>query len=221
MATLALNAVVDHSYYGVWTFPPLKFLEFNVIQGISVFYGGNPWHYYISQGLPILLASFLPLSLYSLYLFFRAGSPSSAEGSEQGTAGFQLASTVALVTGVYSLISHKEVRFIYPLLPVLHILSAAALENLNWSKKVKQRLVLGMVLVNLPIAWYVSQVHQRGVIDVVDWLRKTGIETSDEHHWRSVGFLMPCHSTPWRSSVMGDGEMWALSCEPPIGYGYS
>lgn len=84
----------------------------------------------------------------------------------------------------------------------------------------KERLVLGMVLVNLPIAWYTSQVHQRGVIDVVDWLRETGMEVSNEQHWRSVGFLMPCHSTPWRSSVMGAGEMWALGCEPPIGYGY-
>jgi phosphatidylinositol glycan class B len=34
----------------------------------------------------------------------------------------------------------------------------------------------------------------------------------------SVGFLMPCHSTPWRSHLVFPSiEAWALSCEPPLG----
>jgi len=32
-----------------------------------------------------------------------------------------------------------------------------------------------------------------------------------------VGFLMPCHSTPWRSNlVYEDLRAWALGCEPPL-----
>ncbi|RPA94437.1 hypothetical protein L873DRAFT_1701069 [Choiromyces venosus 120613-1] len=211
ITALVLNAVADHQYYGVWTFPPMKFLEFNLVQSLSVFYGSNPWHYYLSQGLPLLLTSFLPVSIYALYSFLNR-SP-----MEHGTAaGFQLASTIVLVTFVYSLISHKELRFIYPLLPILHVLSAAKFENLSWRTSTKKWVLIGMILLNIPIAWYSTQVHQRGVVDVVEWLRKTG-NVDNPERWSSVGFLMPCHSTGWRSSVMGDGEMWALGCEPPIG----
>ncbi|KAG0124191.1 mannosyltransferase [Tuber indicum] len=208
---LVLNAVADHQYYGVWTFPPMKFLEFNLVQSLSVFYGSNPWHYYLSQGLPLLLTSFLPVTMYALYSFL------SRSPMEHGTAaGFQLASTTVLVTSVYSQISHKEFRFIYPLLPILHVLSAAKFENLSWRTSTKKWVLIGMIVLNIPVAWYSTQVHQRGVVDVVEWLRKTGNADNPEK-WNSVGFLMPCHSTGWRSSVMGDGEMWALGCEPPIG----
>ena len=32
-----------------------------------------------------------------------------------------------------------------------------------------------------------------------------------------AGFLMPCHSTPWRSQFVYPGlRAWALGCEPPI-----
>lgn len=33
----------------------------------------------------------------------------------------------------------------------------------------------------------------------------------------TVAFLMPCHSTPWRSRLVYPGiRAWALTCEPPI-----
>lgn len=33
----------------------------------------------------------------------------------------------------------------------------------------------------------------------------------------TVGFLTPCHSTPWRSHLVHPGiKAWALTCEPPI-----
>ena len=33
----------------------------------------------------------------------------------------------------------------------------------------------------------------------------------------TVGFLMPCHSTPWRSHLVFPGiKAWGLGCEPPV-----
>jgi GPI mannosyltransferase 3 len=45
------------------------------------------------------------------------------------------------------------------------------------------------------------------------------------HHLRneipkngSVGFLMPCYSTPWQVYLQRpDVEAWKLTCEPPLG----
>jgi len=204
-AVFLANALVDKAYYGQWVFPPLTFLKFNVVHSLSVFYGRNDWHYYLSQGLPLLLTSFLPLALCALYRSLATGRPSSP--------AFQLASTVVGVVGTYSLIAHKEVRFLYPLLPLLHVLSAKTFQELSWSSQTKNRILAGMILLNLPVAYYASMVHQRGVIDLMQHLGATSNE------WNSAGFLMPCHSTPWKAALGGaldTKDMWALTCEPPI-----
>lgn len=206
---LAANALLDHAYYGYWAFPALTFLKFNVVHSFSGFYGRNDWHYYLSQGLPLLLTSFLPLALCALYTSVRTRRATSS--------AFQLSATVLAVVAVYSTIAHKEARFLYPLLPMLHVLSAKQLHDLGWTSKTKNRVLAGMILLNLPIAYYTSLVHQRGVVDVMEHLGATSPE------WTSVGFLMPCHSTPWKASMKWTGsaerekDMWALSCEPPLG----
>jgi GPI mannosyltransferase 3 len=54
---IAVSAVSDFYYFGEWTFPPYQWLNFNISQDLAVFYGRNDWHYFLSQGLPILLTS--------------------------------------------------------------------------------------------------------------------------------------------------------------------
>lgn len=216
LGVLGVNALLDRTYVGTWVFPPLAFLKFNLLQSLSVFYGRNPWHYYLSQGLPLLLTSYIPLCVLSLHRSLRATAGTH-------TAQRQLAVTAAGITGIYSLIAHKEVRFLYPLLPALHVLCASTLASsssssslsVSWTRTTKTRALAVMLALNMPIAYYAGTVHQRGVIDVITWLRDT------RPAWRSTAFLMPCHSTSWRSSVglitTADNEMWALGCEPPLG----
>lgn len=210
------NALLDRHYYGELTFPPIRFLTFNLLQSLAVFYGRSDWHYYLSQGYPLLLTTFLPLVFYGVYTSLRRFDTASPD--------FQLAATVCVVTMIYSAISHKEVRFVYPLLPMLHVLGAKTLQSLRFSRRSKKLLLGGMVLLNIPVAYYASYVHQRGVVDVIDHLRQSPTENFP------VGFLMPCHSTPWISSLghpppsffnaggeEGNArEMWALGCEPPV-----
>lgn len=208
---LLVNYSLDSMFYGQSVFPPLRFLMFNVLQSLSHFYGTSPWHYYLSQSLPILLIGYLPLALYSLWKSFRNATFSVER---------QLTSMIFFVIPVFSLIAHKEVRFIYPLLPAIHTLIAAiGLPFLprTWSKR---WILWGMLGINAIVALYATQVHQRGVIDVVTWLRKEYYEELSQNasYTSSVGFLMPCHSTPWTSYLQGAAEnSWALTCEPPIG----
>lgn len=129
---------------------------------------------------------------------------------------------VAIMFAIFalSLISHKEVRFIYPLLPALHVLTAAEVQRfMRPLTSFRKGLTLFLLLINVVIAFYASQVHQRGVIDVTHYIRR-------QHELRvemngpdrtCVGFLMPCHSTPWRSHLVYPGiDAWALTCEPPL-----
>ncbi|KAI9834849.1 MAG: hypothetical protein M1819_002757 [Sarea resinae] len=128
---LLLSALTDRWYYQTWTFPPLRFLYFNLAQSLAVFYGRNVWHYYLTQGLPLLLTTALPFAIVALWgaLALRWRKSASNRGGLGESVRFQLSVTVVVVTVALSLIAHKEVRFIYPLLPMLHVVSSGPLEE--------------------------------------------------------------------------------------------
>ncbi|KAJ5610701.1 hypothetical protein N7510_007420 [Penicillium lagena] len=230
-ALLVVSTLVDRLFYGIWTFPPFRFLYFNIAQSLAVFYGRNDWHYYISQGYPLLLTTALPFAIVGLYRALIAPA-----GDLQTTIRVQLAAVCVLMPAALSLISHKEVRFIYPLLPSLHILAAPplvqffspAIRSHSAQAYTPQRLTLiFLVLVNLVIAVYTTIFHMSGPLDVLSYLRGqhevhsqqlSGRETTAESGI-TAGFLMPCHSTPWRSHLVHPTiHAWALSCEPPIDF---
>lgn len=190
--SLGANFAIDYWYYGEVAFPLIEFIRFNVVQSLSHFYGVSPFHYYVSQGLPILLIAYLPLV-----------------GTELVRSRMSvIVWLIGFVVATYSLLSHKEVRFIYPIIPLLHLLVAKALLRLPSFKRPK--VLAAMVIINMAVAGYFSQIHQRGVIDVIRYLRH-------EPDVNSVGVLMPCHSTPWQAHLHRDIPAWFLTCEPPLG----
>lgn len=258
IAVLALSAASDRLYFGVWTFPPYQLLTFNISRDLAVFYGRNDWHYYISQGLPLLLTTYLPFTLIALY-----------QSTSTTDIRFLLTTTVLTTISVLSLVSHKEVRFIYPLLPLLHILTAPVISSFFHTAKTttthpspfpstpktetvitthRKPLLFLILALNLSIGAYTTLSHQSGVLSVISFLRHEyedlaldmrGIPLSSpdaNQHGRPedggviyakttdfdesetfAGFLMPCHSTPWRSQLVYPGlKAWALTCEPPI-----
>ncbi|TLD22616.1 glycosyltransferase family 22 protein [Venturia nashicola] len=128
-----------------------------------------------------------------------------------------LAWTSVFMIASLSLISHKEARFLYPLLPSLHVFVASPLAHFTRRlRSWKASLVGALFAINLLIAMYTSRVHQRGVIDVMTFLRSEH-ESKTHSGNTTVAFLMPCHSTPWRSHLIHSSiDAWALTCEPPI-----
>jgi hypothetical protein len=77
----------------------------------------------------------------------------------------------------------------------------------------KRYLIPGIILVNAGAAYYLTRVHQSGVISVMHHLR------NDIPQNGSVGFLMPCYSTPWQVYLQrSDVDAWKLSCDPPLTY---
>ncbi|KAK9478253.1 Alg9-like mannosyltransferase family-domain-containing protein [Lipomyces japonicus] len=189
------NALVDIWYYGEVTFPVLNFIKFNLVESLSLFYGANRKLYYLIEAIPQLLTVQTPFFFHGLYLARRS----------------VLARASIFVVVIYSVVSHKEVRFIFPLLPIFHVLSALSIKKLRifqWPR-LRWAFVFALLVINLPLTIYASFVHQRGVIDVTTYIRRTP-EIS------SVGFLMPCHSTPWMSHIhRSDISAWFLTCEPP------
>ncbi|BGP57456.1 glycosylphosphatidylinositol anchor biosynthesis [Rhodotorula sphaerocarpa] len=236
---------LDSAFYGTPTLTPLRFLHTNVVQSISLFYGANAWHFYLSQGLPILLVTQLPFCLRGL---FRLG-----EGEEGLRA---LRRTVGATLAAYSLLSHKEWRFLHPLLPALHIFVARCLvhSDLAFTSKngrtsaatawIRTQLRIrpahaGWVALSLLPALYLTAFHGIAQNRVMGHLRAAlerdaAVRGGGGGGGSEVGFLMPCHSTGWQaflhrpemeeplSLVDGSGNgrrrrrMWMVTCEPPV-----
>lgn len=65
-------------------------------------------------------------------------------------------------------------------------------------------------MINVIPAYYLSRVHQIGVVRAVEWIR-------DTKEVEGVIFLMPCHSTPFHAAVHREEVyMRFLTCEPPV-----
>jgi GPI mannosyltransferase 3 len=237
-AVLALSAFVDRLFYQAWVFPPWNFLYVNVVQSIAVFYGNNNWHYYLTQGYPLLLTTALPFAATGIYRACHRQQAYRNLSDWARKAVSNLAIISLFVPLILSLISHKEVRFIYPLLPGLHVLAshplatyfAPAFDSIRpYSRRPQllKRALLGILLVlNLAVSLYTATVHNSGLVSITHSLRdifETQYLPSAEPKNMTIGFLMPCHSTPWRSHLQHPPtstdpgiDAWALTCEPPL-----
>lgn len=193
------------------------------MQDLAIFYGQNRPDYYFTEGLPLLLTTALPFAALGLFQALRPhpDRPHFPGYVERQTLHI-LALAATTTTLAFSLIAHKETRFITPLLPLLHLLAAAPLAKFFHpfplpASHLKLLLLLLGVTLNVLLAAYVSTVHQRGVVDVTHWLRREAETEAGGVRNTTVAFLMPCHSTPWRSHLVHpEIDAWALTCEPPV-----
>ncbi|OLY84156.1 GPI mannosyltransferase 3 [Smittium mucronatum] len=75
----------------------------------------------------------------------------------------------------------------------------------------KRTTILILALTNIPIGLFTNLLHARGVVDVMRYLRKN----TANGKVTDIGFLMPCHSTPFYSHIHKPVPMWFLTCDPP------
>ncbi|XP_044955801.1 mannosyltransferase APTG1-like [Hordeum vulgare subsp. vulgare] len=201
---LAATTFLDWWMYGSRVIVPLNFLKFNLFSSGGDYYGTHVFHWYFTQGFPSMIWTFLPLSVY--------GVIKSRE--------WRISGLVAWVLGVYSILGHKEFRFVLPVLPLALMFSGYFLaamsqfkgKNLHGKRDFSrlQLSVIFLIITNVPMALYMSLFHQRGTEDVMFYLSK------EAHNGRVKGvlFLMPCHSTPYYSTLHSNLPMRFLDCTP-------
>ncbi|KAJ3712258.1 glycosyltransferase family 22 protein [Lentinula raphanica] len=211
--------MLDTAYYGQAIFTPSSFLYRN-LSGVSLFYGDDSWHYYLSQAIPIMSTTSLPFVIDGIWTTIR-----HAENTSLRT----LLGLVSWTIGIYSLAGHKEWRFIHPLLPILHLFAAKSLVDRSAHViKLDQSTLhnrgipirkgfLALLLVTVPVSAWIVLVHCSGPVSVMSYLRNI---PETELQGGVVGFLMPCHSTPGHAYLhrpqLANGGLWSLGCEPPL-----
>ncbi|ORX57681.1 hypothetical protein BCR36DRAFT_409156, partial [Piromyces finnis] len=205
VTSLIISIGIDKFYFDEWVISPWNFIKFNIIENISIFYGDNSWHWYFSCGLPFVGYTFLIFMIPGVI-----------------TSHFNILFYLLLWTvGVYSNLVHKEYRFIYPIVPIIFFYSGHFLDLISkYDQKIKSfikkyiwKSVALLVLTNIPLAFYIANVHQRGVMDATYFLRKE----VRQHDANGIMYLMPCHSTPFYSYIHKNITLDFLTCEPPIG----
>ncbi|KAJ3190186.1 hypothetical protein HDU85_000477 [Gaertneriomyces sp. JEL0708] len=212
ICAVAASTLIDGMFYEELTFVPLNFVRHNLLDGIASFYGTHPWHWYLSQGYPVTAFTFLIPILWHASL------------SRFADLDKELLKLIGWVLAVYSMLPHKEFRFIYPILPPTLVCAGKALADLKRravrggpkQQNLFALLCLMLVVTNAAMAYLFGRVHQRGVMDALGWLRERSQKTGAQVHVKDIVFMMPCHSTPYYGHIHAQIPMRFLTCEPPV-----
>jgi phosphatidylinositol glycan class B len=194
-ATMTTIFAVDSFLYGRLVFVPWNFFKWNVLHDVGSHYGTHPWHWYLTSALPVMATGvgLIPLAVGLGRALF---NPRLA----------LLSWTLVWTVCVFSLIPHKEMRFLLPLLPLACCFAASGMGRSSLSKGK----LMATLALNVPLALYLSLVHQTGNMAVIAHLSHAAAANS------STWLLMPCHSTPFYSHLHRRLEVRFLACEPNL-----
>jgi GPI mannosyltransferase 3 len=209
LLTGGVLAGLDSYLHGSFVVTPYEFFRANIFEGIGSFYGTHPWYWYFSTGLPAVLG-------IGIVPFFLSVFSTIKRWNYSETIQVMLTSSIITIF-VYSLLPHKEFRFLLQILPLCLYCIVQFLSE--WSRT-KSSLVIWLTAIvilvsNVVPAGYLGFVHQQGTIKVMDKLSEIATEyKTHEGKPAKIFFMMPCHSTPYYSHIHANISMRFLTCEP-------
>ena len=148
IASIASSVAIDSWFWGRWCWPEIEVLLFNTVQNRSGEWGTSPWHWYLSSALPRSLLLAYPLAPLGAYF-------------ERRVRPLFWVSCFYVVS--YSLLPHKELRFMLPILPLLTACAAPAAVRI-WHNRKKSYVGLlvaaavygGFLLCSIAIIFFAS-----------------------------------------------------------------
>lgn len=160
----------DRIFYGQWMFSPWNYINTNLIEaGIADDrYGSAPFYFYIIK--PFLSSLFIPAIIFLFAIVL----------SLKDKFNNPIVWAFLLFVLAHSVIGHKELRFLFPMLPVLLILLVQACQKSVWLKRFH---IAGLMLL-FPIMIYWSYVPRKFAVGFLYELSQM-----DSSKNISVGFL--------------------------------
>jgi GPI mannosyltransferase 3 len=99
---VGINILVDHWFYGEWTFTPYNYFYANIIQHKAADYGVSPWWFYFSD---FIIRAIPPISLLLIFMFLTGLYKNIRDPMAWVIVPFLFA---------HIFINHKEIRFLFP-----------------------------------------------------------------------------------------------------------
>lgn len=144
---LVLGVIADRWFYGYWVFPPWNYFYQNLIAGKAAEFGTEPFWWYLTA---FLEKGILPVGALLLYGAIR--------GIRKHHRHLFTAVLITFIIG-HSLIGHKELRFLFPVIIPFLWLSAEGLASLwlQWRAQRMNRWLLYLTAgINILLWSYVS-----------------------------------------------------------------
>lgn len=198
LTSLIFSITLDSNFHGSFIVTQWNFLKYNIFKKINAHYSVEPWYWYFISGLPSILGPIFFVFIFTLL--------KEIKYFNHIDMNFKLIVTVLWVLLVFSIIDHKEQRFLLPLLPMIFFVTAQHVSMI--CKKLIKLGVLLMIL-NTVILIYLGRFHQIGSTRVMSHLATLP-------HSSTLLFLMPCHSTPLYSHLHSNITTRILTCEPNL-----
>ncbi|KAG0033255.1 dolichyl-P-Man:Man(7)GlcNAc(2)-PP-dolichol alpha-1,6-mannosyltransferase [Podila clonocystis] len=133
LLSIAVAVLVDSWFWRQWMWAEGAVFWFNAIEGKSVAWGVSPWYTYFTLLLPKIATVSLPLALVATVI-------------EPRFRRYMLPATVFV--SLYSLLGHKEWRFVIYVVPILNLGAAVVLSWVFKRKTIIYRIVsLGLISV--------------------------------------------------------------------------
>lgn len=158
--SLLLTVPLDSLMWQRCVWPEGEVFYFNTILGKSSDWGTSPWHWYATSALPksmLLTLLLVPMSVLRIPEFIVAWERRYRQSALTKSAKIALMdwewlpylTPVVGFIALYSNLGHKEMRFIFPALPILNLAAAstlARLVDLAFPSKDKRPTIAGRVL---------------------------------------------------------------------------
>lgn len=188
---LLIQFLFDSYFYNRPIFTILNFIRFNLNH--SSLYGTHPWHWYFTQAIPVLLGPQFILFIIGIYY----------------SKNRKYLYWSIYFIFIYSFLSHKEFRFIYPILPLLLLYVGEGLFIIS-KKKYFLKFFIIFYFINIILLIYFSMIHQRGSLDIMRIFRDE-IELKENS---KILFYLPCHTTPGYSHLHINITLDYIDCSP-------
>lgn len=102
--SLVLGVVLDRIFYGQWVLTPYNYYKVNIVEDKASSFGIEPWWWYLPTAIQELVWP-IGLVLFALFLY----------GAHVARRHVMLWAIIPFIIG-HSLIAHKEIRFMFPLI---------------------------------------------------------------------------------------------------------
>ncbi|NHJ05622.1 MAG: hypothetical protein EAX90_12420 [Candidatus Heimdallarchaeota archaeon] len=165
------QGILDYFTWGSFLQSPINFFMYNIVEGNSAHHGIAPWYHYFSG----LFHDFGDYFIILFLLFFVLGI---IFNEKIKTKSYMLIICIYWI-GLFSLLAHKEFRFIMTLLPVAIILVANGIYQfiILFRKKSYQYTLLSLLL----IIFCLGSLYMTAIEKVWMWKFNSGI--CNAMHW--------------------------------------
>mmetsp|Transcript_24278 Transcript_24278/g.57494 ORF Transcript_24278/g.57494 Transcript_24278/m.57494 type:complete len:679 (+) Transcript_24278:97-2133(+) len=139
---LVVSVPLDSMMWNYWVWPEGSVLYFNTVLGKSSDWGTEVWHWYFSSAIPklmLLTILLVPLSTLRIVEILvsiemnrqKRWKPELSFPSVIDTTWLQFTVPILGFVTLYSCLGHKEVRFIFPAVPILNVAAASGMAKLQ------------------------------------------------------------------------------------------